>query len=244
MKNKEKRVGFHSIESIIKNNPHKIKKLFLPYSRDDSRLNNLIALSESNGINFEVSKKLKQDPEAIIINEEMLNFKDLKNFLIDSEKDELFCSFNCIRFYHRDEKIKIALNRILMDRALYSKYSSSLINIFMKIYSYITNCDDKEIREQMFKRMLEELEEMSGTCSSGYATRLINIISGFGNFNIRISWEDQIVSNFSGRLNAAARTITSNYNSMFRETKLYDVIELWLNYKENIEILDKFGYSV
>jgi 23S rRNA (guanosine2251-2'-O)-methyltransferase len=89
MKNKEKRVGFHSIESIIKNNPHKIKKLFLPYSRDDARLNNLIALSESNGINFEVSKKLKQDPEAIIINEEMLNFKDLKNFLIESEKDEL-----------------------------------------------------------------------------------------------------------------------------------------------------------
>ena len=89
MKNKDRRVGFHSIESIIKNNPHKIKKLFLPYSRDDKRLNNLITLSERNGINFEISKKLKKDPEALIINEEMLNFKDLKKFLIEIKKEEL-----------------------------------------------------------------------------------------------------------------------------------------------------------
>ena len=41
-----KRVGFHSIESIIKNSPHKIKKLFIPQSRDDKRINNLIALAE------------------------------------------------------------------------------------------------------------------------------------------------------------------------------------------------------
>ena len=51
-KNKDRRVGFHSIESIIKNNPHKIKKLFLPSSRNDKRLNDLINLSEENGIKF------------------------------------------------------------------------------------------------------------------------------------------------------------------------------------------------
>jgi hypothetical protein len=199
-----------------------------------------------NYIHAKITTHLKLEKEKLLkigdgeyLCKHCLSKYNTERIIIDSEKDELFCSFNCIRFYNRDEKIKIALNRILMDRALYSKYSSSLINIFLKIYSYITNYDDKEIKEQMFKRMLEELEEMSGTCSSGYATRLINIISGFGNFNIRISWEDQIVSNFSGRLNAAARTITSNYNSMFRETKLYDVIELWLNYKENIEILTR-----
>jgi 23S rRNA (guanosine2251-2'-O)-methyltransferase len=51
-KNKDRRVGFHSIESIIKNNPHKIKKLFLPSSRDDKRLNDLIRLSEENGLSL------------------------------------------------------------------------------------------------------------------------------------------------------------------------------------------------
>ena len=37
-----KRVGFHSIETIIKVNPQKIKKLFLPFNRKDKRVNNLI----------------------------------------------------------------------------------------------------------------------------------------------------------------------------------------------------------
>ncbi|MBS0628539.1 MAG: hypothetical protein JSS09_10080 [Verrucomicrobia bacterium] len=46
---------------------------------------------------------------------------------------------------------------------------------------------------------------MSGTCSSGYASRLINTISGFGDFGIRISWRDQIVSNFTARLNSKIR---------------------------------------
>ena len=89
MKNKDRRIGFHSIESIIKNNPYKIKKLFLPSTRDDKRLNNLMRLSEKNGINFEISKKLKKEPEALIIDEEIMNFKDLKNYLVKFEKKEL-----------------------------------------------------------------------------------------------------------------------------------------------------------
>ena len=76
-----KRSGFHSIESIIKNNPHKIKKLFLPSSRDDKRINNLIEMANKNDISFEISNKLKQDPEAIITAEDSLNFKDFKEFL-------------------------------------------------------------------------------------------------------------------------------------------------------------------
>ena len=76
-----KRVGFHSIESIIKNSPHKIKKLFIPQSREDKRIINLIALAEKNGINYQVSKKLKQEPEAEIIRENNLSFQDLKVFL-------------------------------------------------------------------------------------------------------------------------------------------------------------------
>jgi 23S rRNA (guanosine2251-2'-O)-methyltransferase len=86
--NNAKRIGFHSIESIISFNPQKIKKLFIPFSREDKRIQALISLAEKNGINFEVSKKLKQDPEAIITNEDNLNFKDLKEFL-NNKKDEV-----------------------------------------------------------------------------------------------------------------------------------------------------------
>ena len=75
------RVGFHSIESILENNPHKIKKVTLPANRNDQRISSLILALEKNNINYDLSSKLKQEPEAIISHENELNFKDLKNFI-------------------------------------------------------------------------------------------------------------------------------------------------------------------
>ena len=51
-KENDLRIGFHSLESIIINNPHKIKKVFLPANRDDTRINDLIKLMEKNEIEF------------------------------------------------------------------------------------------------------------------------------------------------------------------------------------------------
>jgi hypothetical protein len=102
------------------------------------------------------------------------------------------------------ENIKVSLNRIRMDRALYSKFNCTLVHILLKIWTYISkHKSEKEIQ----KRLVEELEEMAGTCSSGYATRLINTISGFGDFNMRISWREQIISNLTGRLNARIKEL-------------------------------------
>lgn len=75
------RVGFHSIESILEYNPHKIKKVTLPANRNDERISSLILKLKENNINYDLSSKLKQEPEAIISNENELNFKDLKNFI-------------------------------------------------------------------------------------------------------------------------------------------------------------------
>ena len=102
------------------------------------------------------------------------------------------------------DKINISLNRIYMDRALYSKYNCSLINILLKVWSYLSS---HESVNDMKTRLLEELIEMSGTCSSGFASRLVNVISGFGDFNITISWKDQIIANVAGRLNARINNI-------------------------------------
>ena len=121
----------------------------------------------------------------------------------------------------KEDKIKISLNRIYMDRALYSNYNCSLLHILLKIWTYLSthkSCED------MKNRLLEELIDMSGTCSSGFASRLVNVISGYGDFNLTISWRDQIVANFTGRLNARARDITSEEHIQ-KNCKLYNFRE-------------------
>jgi len=183
-------------------------------------------------VNSHIEKMLKQEIKVTHLSEEIkCKYSESKY------DDENFCSKECELLFVKNEKIKIAMKRIYMDRALYSKFNNSLLNILLKIYTYIQMQEDESIKIELYKRMLQELEEMSGTCSSGFASRLVNIISGYGGFNIRISFEDQIISNFVGRLNAAARDITSK-NSIFRLDKniLYNVVELWLLDQERNDI--------
>jgi len=123
----------------------------------------------------------------------------------------------------KKNRIQISFNRIYMDKALY--FNNSVSNILVKVWSYINNNENKM---EMIKRLVEELDEMSGTCSSGFASRIINSITGFGEFNLHISWEDQIVSNFSGRLNAYARKITNEDSLFFKDEIFSEVFKLFI----------------
>jgi hypothetical protein len=183
-----------------------------------------------------IDEKVEADDEKVEADDEKVEADDEK--VEADEGGKRFCSNKCLRFYFRDEKIRLAMNRIFMDRALYSKFNSSLLNILLKVYTYVVSSEQEHVRQQMYKRLFEELEEMSGTCSSGFATRLINVISGFGQFNIRISYEDQIVANFTGRLNTEARKI-SEENSIFRSTRLHDMVEIWLSHPERQKMVEQ-----
>jgi hypothetical protein len=147
-----------------------------------------------------------------------------------------FCREICEILHTEQEKIELSLKRISLDRALYSTFNISLATILLKVYTYIQQNNDDSIRQELYKRLLEELVDMCGTCSSGFASRLVNVISGFDNFNIKISFENQIISNFIGRLNAEARKITLS-DSIFRQSKLEDVVELWLLHDEQYDLL-------
>ncbi len=162
-------------------------------------------------------------------------------FILDEEKKLYDRQASDKQYKDRHDKIRLALKRIGIDRVLYSKFNSSLSNILIKVWTYIVS--NTEHREEMTKRLLEELEEMSGTCSTGFATRLVNAISGFGEFNIMISWEEQITANFAGRLNAAARRIT-DVNSVFRTEKLDDIVGLWLYRPANAHVRHEIEQSI
>ena len=102
-------------------------------------------------------------------------------------------------------EIEGALTRILIDRAVYGKSHMTLSTILAKVWTYI---QDSQFREELEKRLLEELVESNNKCSTGYVSRLVNTLSGFDeSMSITISFEDQIVANLEGRLNANIKNI-------------------------------------
>tara|TARA_B100001113_G_C21041364_1_gene592493 strand:+ start:215 stop:940 length:726 start_codon:yes stop_codon:yes gene_type:complete len=74
------RVGFHSIEMLLKLSPENIKKIFIPANRNDDRVQNLIIMAENVSVSIERKKNLSQHPEAILKNEINLGLSDLKKY--------------------------------------------------------------------------------------------------------------------------------------------------------------------
>jgi hypothetical protein len=111
----------------------------------------------------------------------------------------------------------------------------TLERLLIKLWTYIQN--SKDDREALEERLLQELEEMAGTCSSGFASRLANTLSGFGDFLVGISWESQIAANLTGRLNAAARNLADPDVSLFASGMYKDhLVDLSLNPKLYVEL--------
>jgi len=75
---------------------------------------------------------------------------------------------------------------------------------------------------------------MSGTCSSGFVSRLVNCLSGFDELSVGISYEEQLIANFIGRLNAYTRKIDDE-TSIFYTDKINDVIEIFINSDEKLK---------
>lgn len=157
-----------------------------------------------------------------------------ENIKESKQNQPVFNTDECKNLYNRQEATRVALNRIYMDRARYSSYNNTLSSVLVKVWSVIMT---NKYKDELIKRLLEELEEMAYTCSSGFISRLVNVLSGYTDYSIRISWEDQVVANFSGRLNAAISRI-QNPNSIFYTNKARDVVKVWLLMDENKELFE------
>ena len=69
------------------------------------------------------------------------------------------------------------------------EYELSLSDILILIWNKIKSSKDKD---EMEKRLIEELTDMNGLCATGHLSRLINVMSGFYEGVIKISYKDQI----------------------------------------------------
>ena len=196
----------------------------------------------------EIIIKLGGKGKTIFENKQNVHVKEIEKSILNIL--EKLCSVSNIEiekgklidFEYVESKIKenvkennlidVSLNRIKIDRTLYSTYGYTLSKVLIKLWTYIQHNENKE---EMEKRLLNELEEMAGTCSSGFLGRLVNSVSGFGDMNLSISFEDQIVSNFGARLNAYARNIAVDFRN---EPYLSDIKKL-LKFEEGKDDLDE-----
>ena len=129
------------------------------------------------------------------------------------------------------EKVIISLNRIEVDRAIYGTFGNTLKGILLLLWKFIRI---HKYKDELIKRVIEELVDMAGKCSSGYAARLLNVLSGFDNVSIKISWKDQIAGNLMGRLNAYIRELEDE------EFKEQIIAEMRLNTDNEITLRKHF----
>lgn len=147
------------------------------------------------------------------------------------DEDIQYCNDECFEKKFYQDQIHISLNRIKIDRVLYSKYNQTLMNILLKVCSFIFTHEEED---ELLKRLKEELYDMAGTCSTGFASRLINVLSGYDDFNVKISFSDQIVSNFQARINSRMQKITDK-DSIYYNDKKMDIVWLYMNTHNLVE---------
>lgn len=95
-------------------------------------------------------------------------------------------------------KIELAIIRIQLDNQYYNNLK--LCHIFQYVISFIL--DHSEHVDDLWTRLLEELSDMSGKCTTGYALRLLNTLSGFDeSLTLHITDEDRFKSIFFYKLN-------------------------------------------
>ena len=146
---------------------------------------------------IEVDSSINPFIEMLLsINLEIPTNEDELDAFIDKVVDEIKDYSSNI--HSSDEQIRIigAINRFILDNTLYSKYSVSLLTLLIRSYYYIQNHQHKD---ELMKRLCEELCDMADTCTTGHIGRLVNIFSGY-EVTLSMPIEEEIKSCVYARL--------------------------------------------
>jgi hypothetical protein len=112
----------------------------------------------------------------------------MEHTTIDSKVIE--ATFQLLREYWKETlpedkqaKLVYALQRLELDQSVYGSIGYKLSNILARVWKMIENSPYKE---ELEKRLCEELVEMSETCSTGHLLRLMNVFSGYGSTSLTV----------------------------------------------------------
>lgn len=98
------------------------------------------------------------------------------------------------------EKIKNSMNRIRSDPSKF-KGETTISQVFDKVVGIISNSRHKQ---EMWRRLGEEMTEMNQLCATGHLSRLVNVVQGFedvpADIQIKMDPKDEIYANISNYL--------------------------------------------
>jgi hypothetical protein len=142
-----------------------------------------------------VEKIIDKLSEITVSNKEHWDFDKIQKEIIERYKDA-----------NQLDEIKNALVRIHIDRATYGRSNLTLQSIFVKMWVYVQSLED--LKDELTLRIVEEIVDANNKCSSGYASRIVNVLSGFiEGMGVSISFDDQITANLEGRLSSRIRKL-------------------------------------
>jgi hypothetical protein len=112
----------------------------------------------------------------------------------DTSLDDVFT------FLQPHEHALESFQRIVLDTATYGGYA--LTDVFRSVYRRIV---DSPHRAQLEQRLIEELTDMNGWCSTGHLVRLLNVFQGFGDVALTIDPRQEVRAAVFARLQYAMR---------------------------------------
>ena len=125
---------------------------------------------------------------------------------------------------------KSALNRIELCTRLFCEKKAS------QLFTMISCLIDEEFSKNknqaifLYTRLEEEMADLIQTCATGIASRLINSLSSWKSYGLRISFKEQIKSCFVGRMNALIRELnTKQHSHIFFQNHMKKVVSIYLS---------------
>lgn len=127
---------------------------------------------------------------------------DIKDITVE-DSYKLICGH--IKSSEDEEKLRSFLFRIMTDSTKFE--TLTMVQILALVYKTIITHPSKE---ELSQRLFEEALESVDTCTTGFVTRLVNVLQGFvegREFSLRISPKDELRSVVFARLNAELRNL-------------------------------------
>ena len=135
----------------------------------------------------------------------------------------------------RNDKALHSFQRIVQDTAVYEGYR--MTEIMCALFQVIR---EHEQKVEIEKRLLEELEEMNGWCSTGHVVRLLNSIQGFDtDITITIPVREEIKASVFARFTFSLKTLSADVREEIMNEFTLDEKSLLLDFVESYSYEDE-----